>query len=397
MVFLPVVAGMALLALVTVWWGRSWERSAARPPAPKRWPLVTILVPAYKSPHLADTLRSLAALDYPRKQILVACDAPDPPRALCKRSGATLVAFPTRQGKAVALNKAAKLAKGAILFSVDSDTVVSKDALRRLVPWFADARIAAVAPRFAVHKPRTLFERLSTIEAAMNHSLLRTHMRFGTLLAFRGCGIALRTSTFRKLGGWPVTLAEDIDFSHALLRKGFRIQYEPAATVHTREPATVFELQRQRVRWGRGAAFSFFTRKDQRYRRFLKSPQFIIYFSHALFLFFALSGFFVWQLSLAALPTLTLTLLSALSAQQALLIISSSTGLLLSDIYLTAFLAALLHVAILISPTAGRREYLWLLPWLVLVPLSLLFYAQGALIGIRDKRRRSKELDFKYW
>ena len=258
-----------------------------------------------------------------------------------------------------------------------------------------------------MHKPRTLFERLSTIEAAMNHSQLRTHMRFGTLLAFRGCGVALRASAFRRLGGWPTTLAEDIDFSHALLRNGHRIQYEPAALVSTREPPTVFDLQRQRVRWGRGAAYSFFSRKDQRYRRFLKSPQFIIYFAHALLLFFALSGFFVWQLSLTALPVLTLTLLSALAPAQALAIVGKSAGLLFSEVYLTAFLAALLHVAILIAPAtisprpsgggSWAREYIWLLPWLVLVPLSLLFYAQGALIGIRDKRRRRRELDFKYW
>lgn len=400
MAFVPiivgVIGGMAALAVLLVAWGRSWERSLQRP-ALKRLPLVSIMVPAYNSPYLAETLRSLAALDYPRKEIILAYDAPNPPRALCKRYGVRLVAFPTRQGKAVALNKASKLARGSIIFSVDSDTVVEPSCLRKLVPWFSDPRIAAVAPRFTVHEPRTLFERLATIEAAMNHMHIRTHMRFGTMLAFRGCGVALRTSTFRKLGGWPETLAEDIDFSQSLLRNGFRIHYEPAALVSTREPPTVFDLQRQRVRWGRGAAFAFFTRKDHRFRRFLRSPQFLLYFSHALFLFFSLSAFFLWQFSLTALPVLSLALLSAITLKQAALVLGASAAALLSDVYLTAFLAALVHVGILIAPTAGRREALWLLPWMALIPLSLLFYFQGAFIGMRDKWRHRKQLDLRYW
>jgi len=211
----------------------------AREPGSRPWTLLDYFPPDWllivdESHMTIPQVVGMYKNDRTRKEILVACDSPDPPRGLCKRYGAKLITFPERQGKAIALNKAAKHARGSILFSVDSDTVVAKDCLSQLVPWFADASIAAVAPRFLVHKPRTLFERLSTIEAAMNHSQLRTHMRFGTLLAFRGCGVALRASAFRRLGGWPTTLAEDIDFSHALLRNGHRIQYEPAALVSTR-------------------------------------------------------------------------------------------------------------------------------------------------------------------
>jgi cellulose synthase/poly-beta-1,6-N-acetylglucosamine synthase-like glycosyltransferase len=65
----------------------------------------------------------------------------------------------------------------------------------------------------------------------------------GAIGAFRGAAV-------RDVGGVSAqTLAEDTDFTMAVIRAGWQVVYEPAAIAWTEAPASLRQLWRQRYRW----------------------------------------------------------------------------------------------------------------------------------------------------
>jgi len=64
---------------------------------------------------------------------------------------------------------------------------------------------------------------------------------------------AWRVSAVREAGGFHVdTVAEDADLTMALLRRGYRVEYEDQALAYTEAPTTANGLMRQRFRWSFG-------------------------------------------------------------------------------------------------------------------------------------------------
>jgi cellulose synthase/poly-beta-1,6-N-acetylglucosamine synthase-like glycosyltransferase len=64
---------------------------------------------------------------------------------------------------------------------------------------------------------------------------------------------AWRTSAVRDAGGYHTdTVAEDADLTMALLRNGYRVEYEDRALAYTEAPMNANGLMRQRFRWSFG-------------------------------------------------------------------------------------------------------------------------------------------------
>jgi len=61
---------------------------------------------------------------------------------------------------------------------------------------------------------------------------------------------AFRRAAVQDVGGVSAqTLAEDTDFTMAVIRAGWQVVYEPTAVAWTEAPATLRQLWRQRYRW----------------------------------------------------------------------------------------------------------------------------------------------------
>ncbi|MCG8550340.1 MAG: glycosyltransferase family 2 protein, partial [Desulfobacterales bacterium] len=119
-------------------------------------PACTIVVPAYnEGRQVYDTLKSLAAGNYPREKIqLIAVDdgSADDTWKWIKRAKRAIalpvltIRQPRNQGKRQALYDGFKKSTGTVLVTVDSDSVVEADTLRNLVtPFSLDSRVGAVA------------------------------------------------------------------------------------------------------------------------------------------------------------------------------------------------------------------------------------------------------------
>lgn len=345
--------------------------------AQKKLPLVSIIIPAYRSEKtIESTLRSIKALRYPRKEIIVVNEYPDRTPQIARRYTQKVYHSKERTGKPNSLNFALTKARGEILFFLDSDTSVMSDTLDRIVPWFSKKNIAAVMPKYLVRNTRSELARLAGVENAFTFALIKMNMFFGSLIGFRGCGIAIRKSVMKRLGGWPNTLLEDNDLAARIAKKGMKIQWEPLAMIKTTEPPNRKRLRNQKIRWGKGSFFSY----ARHWRFYMKTPQFLLFF----FPYMLLSIFMADTLLIGAVMSLIYDIprFFAFIIYQMLL----------------AFLAMLLHSVIMVWSSGDRRDPLEIFVFVFFYfPLTTYYYFRGLIKGIRKKKRKEPELDFKHW
>jgi len=225
-------------------------------------PLVSILVPAYnESVCIASSIRSLAELDYPNKEIIVIDDGSTDDTYWCaleegKRTRGVSVRVLSQRngGKASALNHGIGEAQGAFVLCVDGDSNLAPQSLREGMRHFGDPNVVAVAGNVKVVNRRNLLTWLQALEYVEGLNLVRSAQAF-----FRAVNIIpgplgiFRRDALLAAGGYSgATFAEDCDLTLTLLEQGWKIKYEPRAIAFTEAPEELFPLLKQRYRWTRG-------------------------------------------------------------------------------------------------------------------------------------------------
>jgi cellulose synthase/poly-beta-1,6-N-acetylglucosamine synthase-like glycosyltransferase len=157
-------------------------------------------------------------------------------------------------GKASALNRALTHASGSVIVALDADTQFEPETVSRLVRWFADERIGAVAGNAKVGNRVNLVTRWQAVEYVTAQNLERRALtRFDAIMVVPGAVGAWRREALDDVGGYPEdTLAEDQDLTIAIQRKGWKIAYDEDAVAWTEAPETLRALAKQRFRWSFG-------------------------------------------------------------------------------------------------------------------------------------------------
>jgi cellulose synthase/poly-beta-1,6-N-acetylglucosamine synthase-like glycosyltransferase len=225
-------------------------------------PLVSILVPAFnESVCIASSIRSLAALDYPNKEIVVIDDGStddtywqaveEGKRA---RGVEVRVLSQSNGGKASALNRGIREARGAFVLCVDGDSNLAPQSLREGMRHFVDPTVVAVAGNVKVVNRRNLLTWLQALEYVEGLNLVRSAQAFfRTVNIIPGPLGIFRREAILEVGGYSgATFAEDCDLTLSLLSRGWKIKYEPRAIAFTEAPEELFPLLKQRYRWTRG-------------------------------------------------------------------------------------------------------------------------------------------------
>ncbi len=233
-------------------------------------PSVSVLIPAHnEEAAIADTVRSALSADYPRIEVVVVDDgSTDATAEILERQFAgdprVRVHHQPNRGKPAALNQALAMATGEIVITIDADTVIEPDTVRRLVRNFVDPRIAAVAGNVKVRNRTRWLTRWQALEYITSQNMeKRAFDLLNCITVVPGALGAWRADVVRAAGGFaPDTLAEDTDLTFSIRRHGGRISYDDMARAHTEAPETAEALIKQRFRWTYGTLQAVWKHRD---------------------------------------------------------------------------------------------------------------------------------------
>lgn len=272
----------------TLWWW--WEQNSisnestagsrqqpgddGRQQAPALLPKVAVIVPAYNEEvGIVKTMQSVLQNDYPNLQLIVVNDGSTDNthqlirdfqtrfRMTSQHQGKTFRYLPTQNGgKARAMNFALGVVDrdAEIIITVDADSVMHREAIRRMVIAFDDDEVAAVAGNVVVGNPSSLIGRIQQVEYLLaffskraDSFLARSvHVIGGAAAAYR------KTVLDQLLAGGAVfdgsVLTEDIDLSIRILKGNKETRFAHNAIVYTESPSNWEGLKKQRLRWKYG-------------------------------------------------------------------------------------------------------------------------------------------------
>ncbi len=236
------------------------RRAGDRAPRGAPQPPVSVIIPAYNEETVivASVARVLAS-DYPALELIVADDgSKDATSALVARhygdDPRVRLMTLTNGGKASALNRALAQASGTIVIALDADTHFMPDTIAKLVRWFANPRVGAVAGNARVGNRINLVTRWQAIEYVTAQNVERRALdALKAITVVPGAVGAWRREALDAVGGYPEdTLAEDQDLTIAIQRAGWWVEYDVEAIALTEAPETLRALAKQRYRWSFG-------------------------------------------------------------------------------------------------------------------------------------------------
>jgi cellulose synthase/poly-beta-1,6-N-acetylglucosamine synthase-like glycosyltransferase len=302
---------------------RRTTRNLALPRHLSSRPLVSVIVPAYNEGlTIIESIRSIQALDYPRREIVIVNDgssddtlarlqdhfqllpapialAPEletePIRGIYRSVVATeLIVVDKQNGgsKADALNGGLKVASGELVLVVDADTVLAPEALSRaILPFLEHPETVAVGGHVAVINgcrldqgrvveaglPRSWLARFQVVEYMRSFLLVRVaHASMNALMIISGAFGLFRRDAVIAVGGFDRTaVGEDMDLTVRLQAfrreqgRPFRIVFDPFLLCSTQVPEDWASLRVQRTRWRRGLLQTLW-----RHRRMIGNPRF---------------------------------------------------------------------------------------------------------------------------
>ncbi len=224
-------------------------------------PPVAIVVPCYNEQDtIKGTIDSLLALDYPKDKlqiVLVNDGSKDNTAAVMDSYVGTpqiLVIHKENGGKHSALNMGIEAATSAeYIGGLDADSFVAPDALREIIGYFDNPRIAAVTAAMSVYEPKNILQAMQNAEYIMGIALRHILAAVNGLYVTPGPFSFYRRDLVLELGGFrKAHNAEDMEMALRMQRAGYLIDNAPRARVYTTAPMTVRALIKQRTRWTTG-------------------------------------------------------------------------------------------------------------------------------------------------
>ena len=233
---------------------------------PPRRPVVSILVPLYREPEVADILiRRLEELSYPKAllDVLLVLEENDhvTHEALSKVALPPWIrVIPAPDGrprtKPRAMNYALDFCRGDIVGIYDAEDAPDPDQIDRVVARFATSPPDLVCLQGVLdyYNPRqNWLARCFTIEYASWFRVMMPGMaRLGFAIPLGGTTLFFRRAALEQLGGWDAhNVTEDADLGFRLARHGMRTEM---ISTTTGEEANCHPLPwiRQRSRWLKG-------------------------------------------------------------------------------------------------------------------------------------------------
>jgi mycofactocin system glycosyltransferase len=171
-----------------------------------------------------------------RPPVIVVDDASADPAATARiaaRFGARVIRRPVNGGPGAARNTGLAAASTGLVAFIDSDCVPGPGWLDRLLPHFADPAVGAVAPRIVPHQAGASWlaryeGASSTLDMGARPSIVRPGARVSYV---PGAALVVRRAAAGRGFADEMVVGEDVDFIWRLAAAGWRVRYEPSATM----------------------------------------------------------------------------------------------------------------------------------------------------------------------
>jgi len=192
-------------------------------------PGVSIIIPAYNAEKtIAECLRAVQNLDWDgdREVILVNDGSEDNTAQIASAFPQVRVINTPNGGAPRATNVGIKAARYDVVVSVDSDAMLEKEWLRKIMPWFKDTSVAAVGGH-AVTGNKHLLGRIAGYYSEMQRARCSTYIDIlGTV------STAYRRQALIQIGMFDeqMKIAYDVDISRRLKAAGYQLVLEKSAT-----------------------------------------------------------------------------------------------------------------------------------------------------------------------
>ena len=240
--FLAIILIYNLLQLTLLFHYLRRRKVAPPPPlADEQLPLVTVQLPLYNEPFVAERLiDNIARMRYPRDrfEVQVLDDSTDETTAICERAAAryreqgldirVLHRIDRTGYKAGALAEGLGQARGEFVAIFDADFLPDPDFLRTTVPYFQDERVGVVQTRWThLNDDYSLFTRLQALQLNVHFTIEQAGREAGGhFLQFNGTAGIWRRRAIDEAGGWRAdTLTEDLDLSFRAQLRHWRIVF----------------------------------------------------------------------------------------------------------------------------------------------------------------------------
>ena len=227
------------------------------------FPAITLIVACFNEEEvIEETLDYCATQDYPGELRIMVADDGSTDRTvelatLCAEQDERISvrSFP-HGGKANTLNHAMGEVDTPLMATVDADTLLMPEALKRCVARLMvspPSTVAVAGAVFVRNSRKNLLTQAQEWDYFLGIASIKRQQGLfqGTLVA-QGAFSIYKTESVKEVGGWPDRIGEDIVLTWAMMNKGAGVTYEKTAVAFTDAPENAKAFAKQRRRWARG-------------------------------------------------------------------------------------------------------------------------------------------------
>ncbi len=236
-------------------------------------PTITFGIPSKnEGENIRKTILTIANIDYPvNKFSVVAVDDGSTDNTYQEMVAAQKIAakkgvkvkiirWEKNKGKRAGMAETIRSGKEEIILFIDSDSFIEKDSIRKLVRYFIEPNVGAVAGHAYVYNAnKNILTRMQSTRYYIAFKAYKSaESIFGTVTCCSGCCSAYRRSAVlpildkweqQRFLGVRCTYGDDRSLTNALLERGLQTLYAPDVISYTIVPETFKQFMKQQLRW----------------------------------------------------------------------------------------------------------------------------------------------------
>ncbi|MEM0127620.1 MAG: glycosyltransferase family 2 protein [Thermoplasmatales archaeon] len=230
---------------------------------------VTILIPVYneKAGLFARVIDSAAAQGV--NIIVVGDSSNEPYRSIAESKGAHFIYVERRGGKRRALSEGIKFVNTKFVLFLDSDTVLPKDAVKKMMAHFKEDVGGVGANVTVVRSSKGASYSAEFMERAREIVLRAMSAHGGSVMVIDGKCAMYRTDLIKplviskeftepKVAGRPAIMGDDQQMTSYIIRNGYKAEKSFEVMVETEPPENFKQFTKQSIRWARSSYYYFF-------------------------------------------------------------------------------------------------------------------------------------------